>query len=604
MAVMAVNNGLDFVIISEGPSDGLTAYGAGYTALVLRGAALGRDEETLDTIAERLHGSIVMVAGDNDPAGDTFRENLLTELTARGMDARPLLVPEDYGDLTEWRESDPDAFPRALEAAIRASSGRNAIPTPVGPWQDFIAAHGYPDTIVAPGATNATAAEAVLWTMRHQGENVIYIRGYGLVPYCEGKWWPAHEHKLRTIMHRLGRQARAFTLPPLPTGPDPQQEAIRGLGMKLGQRYFLDATTKELGAMVDEHRADDLDAIPYYLLVGNGVVDLRTGDLRDPRPDMLLSNRLDFDYDPSAECPRWEAFLSEVMKGDADMVGFLSRLIGYGITGETKEQCFGILHGRGANGKTVLIETLSYVFGPITKTVPFSVFEDGAKGNGPSPELARLRGARLTMTSEGDQGKPMKESLVKSMTGSDTITARHLYQEEVEFHPRHLILMATNHKPVFHGVDEGLWRRVKLIPFSRYFAPDERDHYLLDTLKSEAPGILRWAVEGAVAWYAHGLQDPDPVQAATESYRENSDILAGFYPGVLVEAPGTDTKLSTIHAAFEEWADEEGINEYSSRWLSGALEERGLTKARRRSGMIMLGCRLTTEAERVGLYDD
>jgi len=589
VAVMQHSDGLDYVFITEGPSDGLTLYASGYSAIVVRGAALGRSSEVLDELEANLQGRIILVVGDRDPAGDTFRETLLTELTARGMDARAFFVPEPHNDVNDWRISNPDAFRRSIEGAIRQAVGGTVAPRNV--WTDWT---GHP----SPGTSNAIAAEALIWYMERSGNAAIYIRGYGPVAYANGRWWPAHEHKLRTIVHEAGRQARALD------PNDQNYDGLRAFGAKLGQRYFIDATIRELAAMVPELEADDLDAREELLLVGNGVVNLRTGELEEPRPDMYLSNRVATNYSPSAEAPRWEEFLSEVMEGDGDMVAFIQRLIGYGITGSTAEQCFAILHGRGANGKSVFTETLSYVFGAVTRTVPFSVFEEGSKGSGPSPELARLRGARLTLTQEGSAGAKIKESLVKSITGSDTITARHLYQEEVEFRPRHLIIMGTNHFPVFHGVDEGLWRRVKLIPFKRYFAPAERDHYLQQKLRDEAEGILAWAVRGAQQWYESGLREPAPVIEATSSLRDGSDILAGFYPGVLLHAPGEDVKLKDVWAAFEKWAEEEGQKEYSSVWLGKELVERGLTKVRRSSGNYILNARLSTEAERRNLYGE
>ena len=589
MAVLQHSDGLDYVFITEGPSDGLTLYGAGYSAVVIRGAALGRSESILESLQENLEDRILLVVGDRDPAGDTFRETLLSELTERGMDARAFLVPEPHNDVNDWRMSDPDAFRTAIETAIRQTVGATA--PAANTWTSWTGT-------MTPGTSNALAAEALLWYMEQTGHAAIYIRGYGPVAYAAGQWWPAHEHKLRTIIHAAGQEARA--LDPM----NQNYDGLRSFGQKLGQRYFIDATIRELTAMVPERQADDLDSREELLLVGNGVVDLRSGELMEPRPDMLMSSKVPTHYVETATAPRWEQFLLEVMQGDQDMVNFLQRLIGYGITASTAEQCFAVLYGRGANGKSVFTETLSHVFGAITRTVPFSVFEENKGGSGPSPELARLRGSRLTLTQEGDANKKLRESLIKSMTGSDTMTARHLYQEEVEFRPRHLILMGTNHKPQFLGVDEGLWRRVKLIPFERYFRPSERDHYLQHKLRSEAEGILAWAVRGAMEWYAAGLQEPGKVVEATSDLRDTSDIMAGFYPGVLVDAKDTKEKLSKIHQAWEEWCSEEGLNAYDSRWLGRNLEDRGLVKKRLNTGNHIMDVRLTTEAERQNTYED
>jgi putative DNA primase/helicase len=574
------DDGSDYVVVTEGPSDGLSAYGAGFSAVVVRGAALSKSQELLDQFAGELADRVVVVAGDADAAGESFRDGLVRALEDRGVTARPLLLPDGVNDLNDWRMADPSVFAAELARAVRAVSGAAIAAAPT--WDRF--------TGQAP-STHATAAEAVLWWMRETGRDAVYVRGYGTVVFDAGMWWPGHEHRFRTVLHEAGREAREST--------DQQWWTF---GNKLGSRGFLDAMTREFEAILPEIQADDLDAREDLLLVANGVVNLRTGELMEPRPSMFLSQRVPVRYDPSASAPRWERFVEEVMSEDAEMAAFMKRLTGYGVTGSTAEQCFAIFHGTGANGKSIFMDALTAVFGPVTKTVPFSVFENsGHGGGGPSPELARLRGARLTLTSEGEHGAPIREALVKSLTGGDTITARHLYREEMEFQPRHLILMASNYKPRFLGSDEGLWRRVKLIPFARFFRPEERDHYLSQTLRGEAEGILRWAVEGAVEWYAGGLQDPALVREATEEYRDDSDMLMGFFPGRLVEDDNEET-LKAVFDAWEDHAERIGETAYNSRWLGTQLENRGLKKVRRNSGMMVLGVRLVSEAEFEGMY--
>ena len=372
-------------------------------------------------------------------------------------------------------------------------------------------------------------------------------------------------------------------------------DKISLFGHRMASTAFLNNVLIELTALLPTHEADAFDACEHLLSCANGVVDLRTGTLSPTLPEHMMSVRLETAYDAEADCDLWVQFLADVMceERNGPLSCFLQRCAGYGASGSTAEQCLLIHIGYGANGKTVYSEVMTHVFRDITKTVPFTVFEDSAStSGGPSSEIARLRGARMVFTEEGS-GKPMKEALLKLLTGSSTVVARGLYQSEFEFSPRFLISMATNHKPSFKGIDEGLWRRVKLVEWRRYFEPEERDRRLSSKLMSEAPGILAWAVRGAMLWYAEdSLREPESVTLATAEYRDASDILASFYPGTLIDAPESRETLTKIYFAFIEWADTNGIEHYSRRWLRANLETRGVVFKRMESGQTAMGVSL------------
>jgi putative DNA primase/helicase len=189
----------------------------------------------------------------------------------------------------------------------------------------------------------------------------------------------------------------------------------------------------------------------------------------------------------------------------------------------------------------------------------------------------------------------MAEAMLKRITGRDLIAARFMRKEFFEFRPSFLLNLATNFKPKFKGQDEGLWRRVKLIPWERYFAPAERDHLLGDKLLREAEGILAWAVRGAVEWYGGGLKDPAIVRDATKEYRETSDALAGFLPGVFtIDRSAGRMTGKALFDAYLDWATEENLpprEVWTRSTFFGALEERGLAKRKARDGVVFDGVR-------------
>ncbi|MEU6684413.1 phage/plasmid primase, P4 family [Streptomyces sp. NPDC046832] len=593
--------GYGVTLVTEGPGDALTAVAVGYDAVAVRGASLVNSPELVAELADGLRGTQVIVCGDNDTAGSSFTLRLSEGLAAHGIDVYALELPVPGDDLTSWREryadaGEPEAFPADLHMAVKyakpvrdratveaqhrkAEVAQRTGAVAVSSDQGADAARILGDLVSTYGESDAMNAHAlVAWT----DGRIKYAPGLGYFVW-DGVTWVKSATRVRQEIHAMGA---ALVL----AGCLPES---RGFTMTTR----IDALMTELRSVPSVYvDAEEFDAKPHLLSFANGVVDLRTGKLRAHDKGDMLTVSLPLEYDPTAQAPRWEQFLTEIFPGNPDLVDYVRRLVGYGITGNTSEQCFGVLWGKGANGKSVFTETLTDVFGRITKTTPFATFEDKGNGGGIPNDLAALRGARLVMASEGESGKPMSEAVLKRVTGKDKVTARFLRQEFFTFAPTFLIMLATNHKPRFKSQDEGLWRRVKLIPFTRYFAPDERDYDLDRKLRAEAAGIVAWAVRGAVEWYANGLRDPESISSATREYRATSDALAGFYPGVLEAAddthilPGADA-----YNEYRDWCEAEGLKStevWSRKAFYQAMEERNVTKKKTRTGIALVGVRL------------
>ncbi|MFG3036842.1 phage/plasmid primase, P4 family [Streptomyces sp. NPDC048330] len=597
--VMRGQGGYGTVLVTEGPGDGLTAVAVGYDAVVVRGASLAGSPELVAELAEGLRGQLVIICGDNDRAGNGFSARLAEGLSAHGVTAYVLDIPHQGDDLTDWRARDPAGFAAELHRAVKAArpardtaereaaartaelTSRTGADT-VSRDQGAEAADILSKLVSTYGESDAMNSHAlVAWS----GGRIRYASGLGFYTW-DGRVWVRSDMRVRQEIHRMGA---ALVL----AG---QNQLARGFTMT----SRIDALLTELCSVPNVSiLATDFDDRPDLLNFRNGTVDLRTGRLRPHDQADLLTYALDIDYDPGAQCPRWETFLKEIFPGMPDMPAYIQRMVGYGITGHTTEQAFSVLWGKGANGKSVLVDTLTSVFRAISRTTPFSTFEERKSGGIPN-DIAALRGARLVMASEGESGKPMSESILKRVTGKDMISARFLRQEYFEFRPSFLLLLATNHKPKFKSQDEGLWRRVKLLPFTRWFAPEERDPALDRKLLAEAEGIAAWAVRGAVAWYRDGLRDPQVITGASQEYRETSDPLAGFLPGVLEWADDSVTiSGNDAFNTYLEWCEAEnlpGRERWTRQAFYSAMEERGAIKKRTNRGISLGGLRLADES--------
>jgi putative DNA primase/helicase len=238
-------------------------------------------------------------------------------------------------------------------------------------------------------------------------------------------------------------------------------------------------------------KGDQWDAGPWLLGVANGLVDLRTGELRPGDRDDRITMHTDIEFDAGATAPRWEQFLREVFNDDAEMIAFIQQAIGYSLTGDTREQCMFLCHGTGANGKSVFLAILKRLAGRYAFNAPFSSFERQHQSSIPN-DLAALVGRRLVTSSETNEGTRLNEARMKALTGCDPITARFLHAEFFTFTPVAKYWLAVNHKPVVGDDSVGFWRRVRLIPFTRQFRGAAADKTLQGALEAELPGILAW----------------------------------------------------------------------------------------------------------------
>jgi putative DNA primase/helicase len=300
------------------------------------------------------------------------------------------------------------------------------------------------------------------------------------------------------------------------------------------------------------------DSDPWLLGVTNGVVELRTGAFREARKDDYIIKQAGTAYDPTATCPTWEKFLSRVLGGDPELISFIQRAVGYSLTGKVVEQCLLFLYGTGQNGKSTFIECLHQLLGDYILKTTTALYTLDRNGKEPDAEKARLVGKRMVTGSETEEGAKLAESRVKDLTGGDTLNGRELYCPAFSFPPTHKIWIYGNHRPDVRGNDQGIWRRIKLVPFEVQIPDSEKDPELLNKFLQEKPGILNWAIRGCLEWQRGGLGEAHAIAEATAAYREDEDELGEF----ISESCRLEgwVERGKLYQAFKGWAIDRGAN--------------------------------------------
>ncbi|PEA86312.1 phage/plasmid primase, P4 family [Bacillus thuringiensis] len=339
---------------------------------------------------------------------------------------------------------------------------------------------------------------------------------------------------------------------------------------------------KDLMPLVPGER-EEFDKYKYLFNVENGIVDLKTGKLQQHDRELGLTKITNVSFDENAKCPTWLAFLDQIFLGDQDLVEYMQRLIGYSLTGDISEQIMMFLVGGGSNGKSTFINTIKDLLGEYGKQAKSDTFIK-KKDTGANNDIARLVGARFVSAIESEEGEKLSESFVKQITGGEPVLARFLRQEYFEFVPEFKVFFTTNHKPVIGGLDEGIWRRVKLIPFNLNLPSHKRDKRLPEKLSLEMPGILNWAIEGCMKWQQGRLKEPKVVAEATGQYKEDMDILAPFLDEVCyTDEPENEAiriEAKELYNVYERWCFNSGERALGNRSFYRMLETKGFGKTK------------------------
>lgn len=570
----------DPVLFPEGELDALLLRQHGWPAVTTTGGAKAmrylarRHADDLEWFRDR----DVVILADLDDAGETAEQGIVRALADIARSVRVGRIPGERTkkggkDVTDLWAEDPDAFHSVMEQVIEGAKEPE------------------PDTATDESDQEAVNEREGRRPQTDLGNAERLIQNYGDIlrySHQRRKWfiWDG-KRWVPDLTGKVERLAKA-------TVRTIRQEAAELVDLKEREAVWKHARQSEarprLAAMVSLASSergipiliDELDADPWLINFQNGTMDLRTGTLREHRPSDLMTKMVKVPYDPDAPCPRFQKFLTEVLP-DPEVRALIKRVLGYSLTGITREQVIFMLWGGGSNGKSRLVDAVLKPLGDYGWAASSELLLSKNRNAGAAtPEIANLAGRRMITTVETEEGRRLAESLVKQLTGEDRVNARHLHENEFQFDMQGKLFLLTNSKPLISGQGHSIWRRIVPIKFPVKFDGPMKDDSLGVKLAREAPGILRWAVEGCLEWQRKGLDPPLSVLADRDDYRQSQDTMGEFLEDRCTTDPGRKVRRTALYDEWEMWCRDNGLKPGSAQAFYRKMEERGFGQGRPR----------------------
>ena len=421
--------------------------------------------------------------------------------------------------------------------------------------------------------------------VKRYGDEVRYgTKAFGWMTYDGMRW---EEDIVDGVMERAKKMVEDMLEYAKSNCSDPNGKETLGWARK-------SQDASRIRAMIDLAKSDEeivvrperFDRDIWSLNCTNGTIDLKTGTLREHRREDLITKLVPAAYDPDAKAPRFQAFLENTFQSDPGLIRYVQKVFGSSLIGENPEQLFFILHGSGANGKGVLVNTLMDVLGSdyAKQMNPACLVED--MNTNKEASLAALRGVRFVSACETNDANSIDEALLKQLTGGDRIVGRALYKNAIEFTPEMTIFLSTNHLPYVKDQGHSMWRRLVVIPF--HVTVEKPDPYLKAKLLDERQGILAWLVEGCLLYLKEGLKQCDAVKAATNEYKQRMDRFGMFLEECIVESQGSKVLSSRLYEGYKAWCGAMGMHPLNQPKVKEEMNRRGYLQRRQKSGIFWL----------------
>jgi DNA primase catalytic core len=537
------------VILCEGELDCLSLLQFGFNAIAVTGVkCFSQDDVYLFKDCEKVY-----ILFDSDSAGQS---NAKIAAVMLGDKAVNVLLPTGIGDVNELLVSNPAEFKNSISNCLLnskkfdiTSEDKQQLIKIQGPFSDMWNAQFFVDM--------------------YKGKIAYCEKLGGWFTWSGTKWERDENFKIQAMV--IEAVKKMLVLGKLHDNSELEKHAIRS--QSSGAMDSILKIAKNLGIVKTENQFDN-DI--FILNTPQGMLDLQTQSLSEHDSSLLITKQISTNYLPEARCPRWDKFVNEIFCGSEKLVRYVQKVLGYSLSGDMTEQSMFLMFGQGANGKSTLLKHVCAVLGEeYAVNTPSNTFLKKF-GDSISNDVAKLKGARLIVAIEPDENGALNESIIKQLTGGDTVTARYMFKEFFSFKPTGKIFMATNHRlPVSEG--KGMWRRIKEIPFNRIFSDNEQDKNLDYKLEKEHSGILNWLIEGFRLWKEEGLEVIEEVERATKEYKEENDVLADFLKEKCEIGEKFFVVSSDLQAEFQQYTRHYGIPPWRKGRIFSGLRNQGFS---------------------------
>lgn len=544
--MMAYETG-DMVFVVEGEKDADNLMSRGLIATCNSDGASKKGTKWHESYTECLKGLNIVILHDNDEPGKAHAESIAKQLHGVAASIRCPELPglEEKGDVSDWF-----ALGYTKDTLIAIVEHAEHYDPALEPEEVDLTRYNFSDV---GNAERMIAA---------YGKIIRYHPGWknGWLIWSGKHWEVDHECKIEALARKVIKklQNQGNMMP-----GTPENEKVKDSIYKFVLKSESD---NRLRAMVNQAKSHPsiviktMDQNPYLINFSNGTLNLKSGKMQNHRRMDYISKLVNIKYDPAAKCPSWIEFINKIFLNNKELIEYIQKSIGYSMTGDASLQCFYILHGQGSNGKGTFMKTIQTILGDYSATLKGNSLMEKMGDEGARGDLAKLEAKNFVVVNELEEGKSFDEALVKSLTsGADEVVpVRRMYEEEFDLHPRFKLWMTTNKLPKIKGTDQGIWRRVRKIPFEYDFEKDSdrNEHFFEEKLLPEMSGILNWAIEGCLKWQSDGMNVPDIVKYAISDYRHDMDPIQRFIDECCIVSETCKVKRTALYDVYCEWCKE------------------------------------------------